>query len=106
MQRMFRTVLRNGARKGPDFAGHYTVVEWGCGSNCVVFAVVDALSGKVYDRDLPPTSGGYPCGLLFNPDSNLFVVGESATPSGDCEDHLYSWEGSRFVPVDSHLPQS
>ena len=42
-QHQFRTVLRKGAQKGPNFAGHYTVVEWGCGSNCVVFAVVDSL---------------------------------------------------------------
>jgi hypothetical protein len=26
-QREFRTVLRNGAKKGPNFAGHFTVVE-------------------------------------------------------------------------------
>ena len=53
-QRQFQTVLRNGAKKGPNFAGHYTVVEWGCGSNCVVFAVVDAVSGEVHEHNLLP----------------------------------------------------
>ncbi len=46
--RMFRTVLTQGAKKGPNFAGHYTVVLWGCGSGCVAVAIVDADSGKVY----------------------------------------------------------
>lgn len=46
--RLFRTVLRQGAKEGPNFAGHYTVVLWGCGSGCVALAIVDADSGKVY----------------------------------------------------------
>src|SRR5262250_1611988 len=47
--RMFRTQIREAARKGPNFAGHYTVAEWGCGSGCVTIAVIDAVSGKVFD---------------------------------------------------------
>ena len=103
-QRMFRTVLRNGARKGSNFAGHYTVVEWGCGSDCVEYAVVDALTGKVYDRDMPPTNDDYACGLLYKPDSTLFVVEKSATPNGDCKAYLYTWDGTRFVSVKRPAP--
>ncbi len=98
-QREFRTVLRQGAQKGPNFAGHYTVVEWGCGSNCVVFAVADAANGKVYDRDMPPINDQYPCGLSYRLESRLFVVKKSSTPNGNCEARLYTWNGSRFVPV-------
>jgi hypothetical protein len=65
-QRQFKTVLRKGEAKGPNFAGHYSVVEWGCGSNCVSFAVVDVLNGNVYDTDLPPVNDEYPCGLFTN----------------------------------------
>lgn len=46
--RMFRTAIRRGAKDGPNFAGHYTVVGWGCGAGCQAFALVDANSGKVY----------------------------------------------------------
>ncbi len=98
-QREFRTVLRQGAQKGPNFAGHYTVVEWGCGSNCVVFAVVDAANGKVYERDMPPINNQYPCGLSYRLESRLFVVEKSSTPNGNCEAQLYTWNGSRFVPA-------
>src|SRR5262245_19409738 len=41
----FRTRLREGAATGPNFAGHFTIVTWGCGTDCQVTAVVDALSG-------------------------------------------------------------
>jgi len=46
--RTFRTNLREGARKGPNFAGHFTIVQWGCGTNCIEGAVVDARNGAVY----------------------------------------------------------
>jgi hypothetical protein len=98
-QREFRTVLRNGAEKGPNFAGHYTVVEWGCGSGCVSFAVVDAVNGKVYDTGMPPVNDEYPCELSYKLESSLFVVEKSTSLRGDCKAYLYIWEGSSFQPV-------
>ena len=32
--RMYRTLLRREIERGPNFAGHYRVVVWGCGSSC------------------------------------------------------------------------
>jgi hypothetical protein len=46
--RLYRTVIREGAKQGPNFAGHYTVVAWGCGLASYSLAVVDAISGSVY----------------------------------------------------------
>lgn len=46
--RMFRTRLREGSRGGPNFAGHYTVVIWGCGTGCAQMGVVDARTGRVH----------------------------------------------------------
>jgi hypothetical protein len=34
-QRRFRTMIRQGAKKGANFAGHYAVAEWGCGTHRV-----------------------------------------------------------------------
>lgn len=48
MARLFRTRIREGAQAGPNFAGHYTIVFWGCGAGCVSLAVVDANNGKVF----------------------------------------------------------
>src|SRR5882672_10672632 len=47
--RFFRTMIRRGARSHVEFAGHYTVPSWGCGTECIGFVVVDSVSGKVYD---------------------------------------------------------
>jgi hypothetical protein len=56
--RMFRTRIRFGAKLPVEFAGHYTLPRWGCGAGCNALAIVDSLTGKVYDvpfslEDLP-----------------------------------------------------
>jgi hypothetical protein len=45
--RAFRTKLREAAKQTPNFAGHYIVTTFGCGSSCVMGAVIDARSGLV-----------------------------------------------------------
>lgn len=65
-ERRFRTVIGRGvneglgvedgitwkelAHPGPNFAGHYAIVKWGCGSPCVMAAFVNLTDGRV----LPP----------------------------------------------------
>ena len=34
-------------RAGANFAGHYVLVQWGCGSNCMQAALIDGRSGTV-----------------------------------------------------------
>lgn len=51
MARRYRTVLLKGAAEGANFAGHYSIVGWGCGTSCVQFAVVDLESGQVIFPD-------------------------------------------------------
>lgn len=46
----YRTKLREGAKKGPNFAGHLTVVQIGCGTQCQDNWVIDAKTGKILDR--------------------------------------------------------
>jgi hypothetical protein len=48
-QRMFRTVIREGAKAKVEFSGHYTVPLFGCGSGCSGFYIVDSTNGHVYD---------------------------------------------------------
>lgn len=45
---LFRTVIREGAKRGPDFAGHYTLIPIGCGSATTCIAIADAQTGKIY----------------------------------------------------------
>jgi hypothetical protein len=45
--RLYRTVIREEAKLGPDFAGHYKLVRIGCGAATVCVAMLDAATGKV-----------------------------------------------------------
>jgi hypothetical protein len=47
--RGFRTRIREGAKSDVEFAGHYTIPRWGCGTDCNGFMIVDSISGRVYD---------------------------------------------------------
>lgn len=42
--------------KKPDFAGHFVVASFGCGSGCTATAFVDTNSGKVYKAPMSETS--------------------------------------------------
>jgi|HubBroStandDraft_6_1064221.scaffolds.fasta_scaffold18954_3 hypothetical protein len=56
----YRTVLRQELAQGPNFAGHYRVAVWGCGSSCAMFAVIDTDTGRVIaPPGLSHTSGVY-----------------------------------------------
>jgi len=67
--RQFRTVLRRGAQKGPNFAGHLTVVTWGCGTSCIEVALVDARTGQVTPS---PIGAGY--AVQHHLESRLLVI--------------------------------
>jgi hypothetical protein len=45
----YRTRLHEGAAAGPNFAGHYAVVEIGCGAGCNDPYLVDLSTGEVVD---------------------------------------------------------
>lgn len=115
MARLFRTRIREGAQTGPNFAGHYTLVFWGCGAGCLGLAIVDANTGKVF---FPPNLGSVdnlnvayeelesPDGRLvqFQRDSRLLVVIGGINEAPELRGISYFvWEGHkmrriRFVP--------
>jgi hypothetical protein len=63
-ERLYRTMIRQGVSKGwgvedgitgkemkgpgPSFAGHYIIVTWGCGSPCLMAAIVDLKTGRIF----------------------------------------------------------
>ncbi|HTK60303.1 MAG TPA: hypothetical protein VL283_03830 [Candidatus Baltobacteraceae bacterium] len=73
----FKTTIRQQAAKGPNFAGHYTVVSWGCGSACQQNAVIDAKTGVIVAYNLLTTGG-----TEYRLDSRLLIARE---PSPDPE---------------------
>lgn len=102
----FRTVIESQAKKGPNFAGHYTVETWGCGAACASFAMVDAKDGKVWEPPFPTVgfqdAQGFfqHTGLYYQVNSSLFVL--QGCPDGkDCAEHSYQWDGSELQQVNT-----
>jgi hypothetical protein len=100
--KMFRTMIRTGAAKGPNFAGHFTIAEWGCGSSCVSIAIVDAKTGDVRDGPFHilgfatwiTGAGGDDQPLEYNLHSRLLKV-RGCPEEQNCGQYFYEWNGSR-----------
>lgn len=45
--REFRTQFINASKEAPNFAGHYRVATWGCGTNCLQGGIVDLSTGRL-----------------------------------------------------------
>jgi len=104
--REFRTRLQTAARLPPNFAGHYIVTAWGCGTECLAGAVIDANSGAV--QWFPHTICCWgDTGDKFRPidyrlDSRLIVfVGERNEKEGDGGTHFYEFQDGNFAHVKS-----
>lgn len=67
--KMFQTKIREAAQQGPNFAGHYTVATWGCGSGCQQHAVVDAQSGDIISFGITTEMG-----LRYYPNSRILIT--------------------------------
>lgn len=113
LSREHKTVIRNRVRRGPDFAGHYTLVSWGCGTSCAVFIIVDVLNGQIYEP--PEISRGVDLGLggpEYRRDSTLLVLANCPDPRvygyKHCERRFYNWGGSRLflLKTESVTPSS
>ena len=105
MQQNFRTVIREAAQSGPNFAGHYTLAEWGCGAGCVSMAVIDNKTGRAFDG--PFVLLGYDLGysyeggeeqLEFRLDSRL-VIARGCPGEKDCGTYYYEWTGEQFKQI-------
>ncbi len=74
--RTFRTRLIEGAKKGPNFGGHYALIWWGCGNECQMSLLIDLHTGIVYGLAEPPSKRPLESsrGLEFGPTSKLLIV--------------------------------
>ena len=107
----FRTNLRNAAKEGVNFAGHFILTTWGCGTNCSQTAIIDARSGRVFFPDQLQEIGiGY-CEsledaepLVSQADSRLLVLngfkgGDLNVKTAPCGIYYFEWTGANFKQV-------
>jgi hypothetical protein len=104
--RMYRTKLREGAAAGPNFAGYYTVVMWGCGTGCQVVAVVDARTGRLSRETLLTANG-----VRYRRDSRLLFADppmpDQPAQCASCgTPAYYEWRRGRFEPVGPGPPSA
>jgi hypothetical protein len=118
--RMFRTRILRGAAgeegfwrgaeyidnvRGPNYAGHYRVLNWGCGSGCSMMVVVDLETGEVHppplangttgtDQIIIPNLGTGSADFDFKLDSRLFIM--RTCPWGSRDPHSPLYRGNGF----------
>lgn len=105
--RMYRTRLNEAARQKPNFAGHFIVTTWGCGTECVMGAIIDASTGRVLM--LPTTLCCWGGGVdeKFNPveskpNSKLIILsGARNEKEGDLATRFYKFENNRLTLIRS-----
>ena len=80
----FKTAIGRATVAGPNFAGHYTVAEWGCGTSCQMHAVIDAKTGAIVGYGFGSALGAeYYLNsrlLILNPPR--FIESKETTPPG------------------------
>ena len=65
--RQYKTMITEVASEPANFAGHYRVITWGCGTDRHGFAIVNKLTGDVYT--LPGVN--YVAGVMGNDDERI-----------------------------------
>src|ERR1044072_38911 len=108
--RTYRTVLRESVKEnGVNFAGHYTLATWFCGTNCNQMAVIDVKTGQTYfTPGLMSVVMGVPNQTLdmteFKANSRLLkVVGR--TNGKDYGTWFYEWKNNQFKLVRAYKNQ-
>lgn len=98
----FKTRLEYKLNEAANFAGHYILTSWGCGTMCQMNAVIDVLSGEVFF----PADFTSSYGSCFKPNSNLVIlnplgqydvedIAEGALPDW-LQARYYRWDGQEM----------
>lgn len=105
----FRTMLRQTARQGVRFAGHYAIDYWGCGTNCARLGIVDLNNGRAYvspfyvgiagggQHKLLKTEGGSRLVLVNDPEVVREEYGDPAPE--ELAPSYFLWTGKQLLPI-------
>jgi hypothetical protein len=108
----FRTRLSRGLREGVNFAGHYVLVGWGCGTGCISGAIIDGRTGNVFwPEQFNALAVGYSDGeyadkpVEYRKNSRLLIIrgipGQASddAPQKPAGDYYYEWRNHRLRQV-------
>jgi len=97
--RNFRTRLEYNLNETANFAGHYILTSWGCGTMCQMIALIDVNNGEVF---MPPELVSS-LGFCYRRDSSMLIL----NPVQDLEEMFgdqvpawfnmlyYQWDGEQ-----------
>lgn len=90
----YRTKITNEMKTGPNFAGHYAIIEIGCGTSCRFAFIGDVVTGQVFSV---PYSGEnyYMLQLQYGVKSNY--VSAHWVENDACYSDFISWNGKEFL---------
>ena len=103
--RQFRTMISDGVKQGPVFAGNVAIAEFGCGADCGTGYAINLSDGSVFDL---PVGGDETLDMVteYHPGSKLFKAawtGGSTDPR--CAGYGYfEWTGQGFKTLKRSPP--
>lgn len=105
--KMERTLRAANPADPPNFADTYTVVQVGCGTGCLEFALIDRRTGKVtpgayFTLDFPSDYPG-PYGFEFRRDSRLLVVRHAEGFAWPVHTTSFVWDGRKMNKLEETL---
>jgi len=96
--KMYRTRIREGMRSGPNYAGHYSVIQIGCGTGCSFVIVADNKTGRPINFPRGADGGLY-LELQFQLNSRLLTTQWAATNQGKCFIEFFDFDGQRWTSL-------
>lgn len=93
--RRFETRIQEAGKHDLEFASHYTLAQWGCGTECWMGAIVNLKTGSA--KPLPISAWGY----KYRLESNLLIVDDI---SGN-EEYVPSWLRTKYYSWDEGLQE-
>jgi hypothetical protein len=101
-QKKFEAQIRRQSTLPANFAGHYKIAAWGCGSSCVSIAVINLKTGEVHDGPFSTLGYGsaYTCEGGFEEleykASSRMLVARGCPEDRNCGTCYFEWNGNRF----------
>ena len=92
--------IKEGSRRDPDFAGHYVLVSWGCGTSCIMLATIDVRNGiaSLFPFTVSDWPLNVPEPLEYHSNSRLLVV-KGRLNEGDRASYYFEFSKQKFVLV-------
>jgi hypothetical protein len=103
--RRLSVALQKGAMCVPNFADHYTIIQWPTVSACFKFGVADAITGEFYEFPDIRCNDILFCResslLIYNPIDSSYYDRQNGNIPNYFWTRFYLWNGKQLTQIDS-----